>query len=83
MVINKKNHLPGWFFRFQCKRLRRNRKDLKRILSHPSPPKGKPAPLHDTISLKKIIEPIDFNNKKNRYNHDPQSPNLGNKINDL
>ncbi|EPP1463544.1 hypothetical protein ACUL24_004912, partial [Escherichia coli] len=28
----------------------------------PLPPKGKPAPLHDTISLKKIIEPIDFNN---------------------
>ncbi len=47
------------------------------------PPEVKPAPLRDTSYQNKIIEPIDFNKKKNRYNHDPQSPNLGNKINDL
>ena len=46
-------------------------------------PEVKPAPLRDTNYQNKIIELIDFDKEKNRYNHDPQSPNLGNKINDL
>lgn len=28
----RKDHLPGWFFRFQSKRLRAEKKDLKKIL---------------------------------------------------
>ena len=28
----RKSHLAGWFFRFQSKRLRRNGKDLKKII---------------------------------------------------
>jgi len=38
-------------------------------------PEVKPAPLRDTNYQNKIIELIDFNKKKNRYNHDPQSSN--------
>lgn len=46
-------------------------------------PEVKPAPLRDTNYQNKIIELIDFDKEKNRYNHDPQSPKLGNKINKL
>jgi len=51
----------------------------------PSPPttEVKPTPLHYTSDLKKIIEPFDFNKKKSIYNRGSQSPDLGNKINDL
>ena len=38
-----KNHLAGWFFRLQSKRLRCQRKDLKRILFNIPSPEGKPA----------------------------------------
>ena len=37
-------------------------------------PEVKPAPLRDTNYQNKIIELIDFDKEKNRYNHDPQSP---------
>ena len=37
-------------------------------------PEVKPAPLRDTNYQNKIIEIIDFDKEKNRYNHDAQSP---------
>ncbi len=46
-------------------------------------PEVKPAPLRDTNYQNKIIELIDFDKEKNRYNHDAQSSNQVNKINDL
>ncbi|HHG0483165.1 TPA: hypothetical protein ACPUFJ_005113, partial [Klebsiella pneumoniae] len=55
-----KNHLPRWFFRLLSKRLRCQRKDLKRILFHMPTPEVKPAPLRDTNYQNKIIEIIDF-----------------------
>ncbi|MEX4965598.1 hypothetical protein P0173_26460, partial [Klebsiella pneumoniae] len=79
----EKTALLGGFFVSRARDYDATERISRGSYSIPLPPKGKPAPLHDTSSLKKIIEPLDFNNKKNRYNHDPQSPNLGNKINDL
>jgi len=79
----RKNRLAGRFFRFQSKRLRLYKEDLKKILFVDIPFGFKPAPLNDTIVAKISIELIDFNEKKNRYYCGAQSPLLDNKINEL
>ncbi len=73
----RKNRLAGRFFRLLSKRLRCQRKDLKRILFHMPTPEVKPAPLRDTNYQNKIMNSLILIRKKTNiimiHNHPTRS----------